>query len=86
MLEAGPASPADTGQAHSPLVHVGQVQGRWSHHDGGRCRVMTGVETGGTHPQGVGGDSGQRALGTECQEQRGHSAGQGSLSGTSQAL
>lgn len=47
---------------------------------------MTGVETGGTHPQGVGGDSGQRALGTECQEQRGHSAGQGSLSGTSQAL
>lgn len=47
---------------------------------------MTGVETGGTRPQGVGGDSGQRALGTECQEQRGRGAGQGSLSGTSQAL
>lgn len=47
---------------------------------------MTGVETGGMRPQALGSDSGQTALGTECQEQRGHSAGQGSSSGTLQAL
>lgn len=37
-------------------------------------------------PQALGGDSGQTAPGTERQEQRGHSAGQGSSSGTLQAL